>query len=71
MASHGPIPRLTKREIEVLTKMADGYTQKQIADLLFVSQNTINTHRQNIYGKLNVHTGVHAVATALRRRLIQ
>ena len=62
---------LTKRELEVLCKMADGYTQKEIAAQLFVSPNTINSHTQNIYEKLDVHTGMHAVATAFRQNLIE
>lgn len=61
---------LTKRELEVLCKMADGHSQKQIAELLFVSPNTINSHTQHIYEKLNVHTGIHAVSVALRTKLI-
>lgn len=63
-------PNLTRREIEVLSKMADGHTQKEIAELLFVSQYTINTHTQHIYEKLDVHSGVHAVAKALRTEII-
>ena len=62
---------LTKRELEVLCKMADGYTQKEIAELLFVSRNTVNSHTQHIYEKLNVHTGIHAVAKAFRNQLIE
>ena len=61
---------LTKRELEVLGKMADGHTQKEIAEILFVSPNTINSHTQHIYHKLEVNTGIHAVAKALRARLI-
>ncbi len=64
------IQALTKRELEVLCKMADGYTQKEIAELLFVSPYTINSHTQRIYEKMNVHTGVHAIAKAFRARLI-
>ncbi len=62
---------LTRGELEVLCKMADGYTQKEIAELLFVSHNTVNSHRQNIYEKLDVHTGKHAVAIAFRNQLIK
>ena len=61
---------LTRRELEVLCKMADGHTQKEIAELLFVSRNTINSHTQHIYEKLGVHTGIHAVAKAFRAELI-
>ncbi|MEM8487372.1 MAG: helix-turn-helix transcriptional regulator [Bacteroidota bacterium] len=61
---------LTKRELEVLGKMADGHTQKEIAAILFVSPNTINSHTQHIYSKLDVNTGMHAVAKALRAKII-
>lgn len=61
---------LTKRELEVLGKMADGHTQKEIAEILFVSPNTINSHTQHIYNKLDVNTGTHAVAKALRTKII-
>lgn len=61
---------LTKREMEVLNKMADGHTQKEIAELLFVSRHTVNTHQQNIYEKLEVHTGTHAIAKAFRAQMI-
>ncbi len=63
-------PVLTRRELEVLSKMADGHTQKEIAELLYVSHNTINSHTQHIYEKLGVHTGIHAVAKAFRAQLI-
>ena len=62
---------LTKRELEVLCKMSEGYTQKEIAELLFVSRNTVNSHTQHIYEKLDVHTGIHAVAKAFRSQLIE
>ena len=61
---------LTRRELEVLVKMADGYTQKEIAEQLFVSPYTVNSHTQRIYEKMDVHTGIHAVAKALRAQII-
>ena len=62
---------LTKRELEVLVKMSEGYTQKEIASLLFVSPNTVNSHAQHIYEKMDVHTARHAVAKAFRAELIK
>ena len=62
---------ITKRELEVLVKMSEGYTQKEIANLLFVSPNTVNSHAQSIYGKMDVHTVAHAVAKALREEMIK
>ncbi|MEM1094580.1 MAG: response regulator transcription factor [Bacteroidota bacterium] len=61
---------LSKREKEVLAEMTEGYTQKQIANRLFISANTVNTHIQHIYEKLHVHSGIEAVAKALRERLV-
>ena len=61
---------LTEREKEVLYEMSQGYTQKEIAIRLFVTPHTINTHIQHIYAKLHVHSGIEAVAKALREDLI-
>ncbi|MAQ94107.1 hypothetical protein B1759_04440 [Rubrivirga sp. SAORIC476] len=61
---------LTPRETEVLGEMVAGHTQPQIADRLFVSLSTVNSHVQNIYAKLHVHNGSAAVAKAVRERLV-
>jgi DNA-binding NarL/FixJ family response regulator len=61
---------LTAREQEVLRLMCDGHAQKQIADRLFVSPATVNTHVQTLYEKLHVHTGTAAVSKAIRERLV-
>ena len=45
---------LSKREIEVLELLAQGLSNQEIADKLFVSLNTAKTHISNIYAKLNV-----------------
>jgi DNA-binding NarL/FixJ family response regulator len=47
---------LTLRECEVLKLIASGLTNKQIADKLFISVKTVETHRKNIMQKLDVHT---------------
>ncbi len=58
---------LSKREYEVLCKLALGHSNKEIASLLFVSESTIKTHVSNIYLKLDVKRRTQAIqkATAL------
>jgi DNA-binding NarL/FixJ family response regulator len=61
---------LTEREQEVLRLMVKGLTRVDIAEKLFVSPPTVNTHCLNIYHKLHVHTRGGAVAKALKERLV-
>ena len=61
---------LSSREIDVLREMTSGKSQKQIAESLFLSPHTVNSHIQHIYEKLHVHSGIEAVAKALRERLV-
>ncbi|WP_412061362.1 response regulator [Rubrivirga sp. IMCC45206] len=62
---------LTDRERDVLREMVAGGTQREIADRLFVSPSTVNTHVQHVYEKLHVHSGSAAVAKAIRERLLE
>jgi DNA-binding NarL/FixJ family response regulator len=62
---------LTKREIDVLRRLADGLTTEQIATELFVSLNTVRNHVNNIIRKLNVHSRLEAVSFAIRTGLIR
>lgn len=52
---------LTKREKEILRMIKDGKASKQIADLLNISQHTVNRHRQNILEKLSVANSIEAL----------
>lgn len=61
---------LSKRELDVLEQMCDGLIQKDIADRLFISENTVNQHIRSIYHKLEVNTRAGAVAKALRERIL-
>ena len=54
-------PQLSIREKEVLKLVARGFASKQIADQLFISVNTVNTHRQRIIEKLNVSNTAEAI----------
>jgi DNA-binding NarL/FixJ family response regulator len=62
--------RLTKREREVLERLAEGLSPAQIATLLGISPKTVGTHVEHIYAKLGVHTRAQAVATAFRLALV-
>jgi len=61
---------LSKRELEVLQLMADGLSNQQIAEHLFVSLNTIKTHASKIFEKLEVRRRTQAIETARRLSLI-
>ena len=66
-----PIEQLTPRELEVLGALAEGLSSREICDRLFIAQNTLRTHVQNIMNKLRVHSKLEAVAFALRHRLVE
>lgn len=62
--------RLTKREIEVLSLIAQGHSSKEAADTLYVSKRTVDFHLANIYDKLQVNNRVQAFRAATRMGLI-
>lgn len=61
---------LTDREREILQLLIEEHTQRQIAEKLFVSPHTVDTHLRNIYAKLEVRSRSGAIAKALRERLL-
>lgn len=61
---------LTPREHEVLTYIADGYTNREIAETLVISVKTVDRHRENIMRKLGMHNRVELVRYAIERGLI-
>ncbi|HEX5116110.1 MAG TPA: LuxR C-terminal-related transcriptional regulator [Pseudonocardiaceae bacterium] len=60
-----PGPGLSGREIDVLTALARGHGNKQIAKALHLSEATVKTHLPHIYAKLGVDDRLAAVTTAL------
>ena len=61
---------LTKREREILQQVAEGSTNQEIADLLFISPATVDTHRKNIMKKLGIHSVAGLVKYAIRHGFI-
>lgn len=56
---------LTRREQEVLMQIAKGLSTKEMSNALFISENTIETHRQNIFSKLKAHNMAELIIKAI------
>ena len=65
-----PAASLTTREKEILELVSQGLTNQQIAQKLFISSRTIDTHRTNIMHKLGIHDVAHLVRYALEHGLV-
>lgn len=61
---------LTSREIDVLKLICEGYNSKEIADELFISINTVETHRKKIIQKFNVKNSIGIVRYAMQNNMI-
>ena len=62
---------LSPREREVLQQVAQGATNKEIADFLFISKNTVRAHMRSIMEKLHMANRSQAVAYAVKKGLVQ
>ncbi|MBL7743965.1 MAG: response regulator transcription factor [Chitinophagaceae bacterium] len=69
-AQQNAIPPLTKREKEVLLHIAEGLTNAQIAEKLFISIDTVESHRKNLHAKLNVKNTAMLVRFAVENGLL-
>jgi two-component system response regulator NreC len=72
-SSSGPedlIEPLTPREVDVLKLIVNGYTSRQIGEELHISVRTVEGHRANIYGKLNLHSRVELVRFAKQHDMV-
>ena len=63
-------PILSRREKEVLEHIAEGLTSPQIAEKLFISLHTVDTHRKNILTKFNVNNTAALIKLAVRLNLV-
>ena len=66
----GNVPILTQREKEVLNLIAEGYTNHQIADKLFISPHTIDSHRKNLLNKFEVKNTAALINSAVKFNLL-
>lgn len=65
-----PYYQLTEREREILHLIAQGHTNREIADLLYISVNTVHNHRANLMEKLGLHDRLELLKYAIRRGLV-
>jgi len=61
---------ISEREMEIITLIAEGYSNKEVADKLFLSTHTVTTHRKNIMNKLGVNNTAGLVLFAVRENLV-
>lgn len=71
LAEHMGEEDLTPREVEVLRRVAGGNRNKDIAELLFISEETVKVHIKHIMDKLGAKDRTQAIAIAVRRGIIQ
>ncbi|MFD2935390.1 response regulator [Spirosoma flavum] len=68
--SPSPMPQLTRRELDVLRLIVQALTNQEIADKLFVSPKTIETHRMNLFQKMGVKNTAGLVRIAMEKGLV-
>jgi DNA-binding NarL/FixJ family response regulator len=70
LESGGPMGELTTRERQILSLVAQGKTNAEIAELLHISPKTADNHRTNLMRKLDVHSTAELLAVALREGML-
>ncbi|MEJ2103545.1 MAG: response regulator transcription factor [Ignavibacteriaceae bacterium] len=61
---------LSEREMQILSLLVDGLSKKQIAEKIYLSHHTVDSHIRNIYAKLEVHSRSSAISKAIREKLL-
>ncbi len=62
---------ITKRELEILSNICDGLTCKEIADKLYLSTRTVETHKKSIMAKFDAHTTGKLVSLAIKHKFVK
>ena len=62
-------PTISQREAEILQMISDGLSSFEIAEQLFISPHTVNTHRKNILRKLRVNSSMRAISMLLKHQI--
>lgn len=68
--AHGLIPKITRREHEVLVAISEELTTREISDKLFISPKTVETHRMNLMSKLGAKNSVGIIKIAIENQLL-
>ncbi|MEJ0087254.1 MAG: response regulator transcription factor [Pseudomonadota bacterium] len=71
LAEHMGTEDLSPREVEILRHIAAGLSNKEIANELGISDETVKTHLKSVFSKLNVSDRSHAIAIAIERGILQ
>lgn len=69
--NQNPTETLSKRELEILKLFAEGQTNQEIADTLFISIRTVESHKSHIMQKLNLKSSVDLVKYALKNKIVE
>jgi DNA-binding NarL/FixJ family response regulator len=69
-AAAGPVPVVTRRELQVLELIAEGLTNNEIVEKIFVSVTTVETHRENLLLKLGAKNVAELVKLAIYHKII-
>ncbi|MEO5978382.1 MAG: response regulator transcription factor [Chryseolinea sp.] len=69
--AHSFIPIVSRRELEVLQLIVDGLTNPQIAEKLFISLHTVDSHRKNLLAKFSVSNTASLIRMAIKHNLVE
>jgi DNA-binding NarL/FixJ family response regulator len=69
-AAAGPVPVVTRRELQVLELIAEGVTNNEIVEKIFVSVTTVETHRENLLLKLGAKNVAELVKLVIYHKII-
>ena len=61
---------ITEREVEIVRLLSRGYNSKEIGDLLFISEHTVNTHRRNMVRKLDLRNSYQLIVWAFQEKIL-
>lgn len=61
---------ISAREIDIVRLLALGYNSKEIGDMLFISEHTVDTHRRNMVRKLNLRNTYQLIGWAFKQRVL-
>lgn len=64
------LKELTQKEIEILKLISEGYSNKQISSILKISENTVKTHLNNIFEKLDASSRTEAISKAIKKGIL-